>query len=101
MQPTPAAARYISTGEPRPPAPIPAPPPRPTADTEALARALQSELARVGCYQGPIDGKWGPGSAQALYAFNYWMAGTAPTGRPSQAALDAVRAAEGLICGVD
>lgn len=93
-----AAFEAYMAGDPLAP---PAPAPRPDADTEALARALQGELARVGCYQGAIDGKWGPASAEALYAFNYWMAGTAPTGRPTQAALDAVRAAEGLVCGVD
>ena len=77
-------------------APAMAPDATPVADDDALARALQSELARVGCYGEEIDGKWGPASAQALTAFNYWMAGTAPVGRPTQAALDAVRAAQVL-----
>ena len=31
-----------------------------------LVPALQSELARLGCYGGGIDGDWGPGSAAAL-----------------------------------
>ena len=82
-------------------APVPAPAPAPAAADTDLARALQQELARVGCYQGAIDGKWGPASAQALFAFNHWMAGTAPTDRPTQAALTDVRAAEGLVCGID
>ena len=78
-----------------------APAPAPVAQGSDLARALQSELARVGCYQGAIDGLWGPASAAALETFNTWMAGTASPSRPSEAALAQVRAAEGLVCGVD
>jgi len=81
--------------------PAPVAPAAPTADDDALARALQRELARVGCYAGEIDGKWGPASAQALTAFNGWMAGPGPVDRPTEAALANVRAATGLVCGVD
>ena len=66
-----------------------------------IAEALQRELARVGCYEGVIDGFWGPASIRALTNFNHWMAGTAPPSIPTDEALMQVRAAEGLVCGVD
>jgi hypothetical protein len=34
-----------------------------------LSVAVQSELARLGYYRGPIDGELGPGSRQAIRAF--------------------------------
>lgn len=82
------------------PPPTPAPPPAPAADAD-LARAIQSELSRVGCYLGPIDGTWGAGSARAMQNFNHWWGSAAPTGAPTAAGLHAVRAAPGLVCGVD
>jgi hypothetical protein len=88
---------YLSGG----PAPVAAPAAIAVPDDRELARMLQAELARVGCYGGAIDGLWGAGSAQAMFAFNHWMAGTAPTDRPTAAALEDVRAAVGLVCGVD
>jgi TPR repeat protein len=91
-----AALNAFLTGA--PPPPVPAPAPAPDAD---LARALQAELSRVGCYEGPIDGKWGPGSARAMQNFNHWWGSAAPTGAPTSAGLNAVRAAPGLVCGVD
>ena len=33
---------------------------------EALPRALQAELKRVGCYRMPVDGDWGNGSRTAV-----------------------------------
>lgn len=37
-----------------------------------LVLALQTELKRVGCYLGPLDGIWGPQSRSALDAFGYF-----------------------------
>ncbi|WP_179141845.1 caspase family protein [Salibaculum halophilum] len=34
-----------------------------------LPRAVQTELARLGCYRVGVDGIWGPGSRRALNAF--------------------------------
>lgn len=39
------------------------------AEAKALARRLQSELARLGCYRMAIDGIWGPGSRRSLAAY--------------------------------
>lgn len=62
-----------------PPAAIEAPPavaeapalPEPAVlpPTPDLAIAVQTELKRLGCYRGGIDGKWGPGSRKALAQF--------------------------------
>ena len=41
-----------------------------------LAKAIQKELNRVGCYQGGADGNFGPGSQNALA--NYLKAKTLP-----------------------
>lgn len=40
-----------------------------SADEAVLARAVQTELARLGCYRSGIDGEWGPGSARALLRY--------------------------------
>ncbi len=73
----------------------------PTPDGSNLALALQQELQRVGCYTGALDGRWGNGSISALEAFNNWEGGIAYTVNPTEAALAAVRAVHGLVCGVD
>lgn len=39
-------------------------------DDAAVARTVQEELKRVGCYQGATDGKWGLKSREALVAFH-------------------------------
>ena len=47
-------------------------PPMPEAEAEApvdMARAIQEELARLGCYRSTIDGDWGPKSAKALLRY--------------------------------
>jgi hypothetical protein len=38
----------------------------PGLDGEDLARAVQTELKRLNCYKGMIDGDWGGGSQEAL-----------------------------------
>ncbi|HXE69685.1 MAG TPA: caspase family protein [Hyphomicrobiaceae bacterium] len=47
-----------------------APAPAPVSkDPRALARALQTELKRVGCDPGPVDGNWGRKAEEALDEF--------------------------------
>jgi hypothetical protein len=36
---------------------------------DQLAVAVQTELARMGCYRSGIDGQWGPGSRRALQLY--------------------------------
>ncbi len=59
-------------------------------DPALLARQLQTELARVGCYQGEADGDWGRGSAAALERFNEAAGLELAVDQPSGEALDAV-----------
>jgi hypothetical protein len=73
-------------------------------DPRALARALQTELKRVGCDPGPVDGQWGRQAEEALSEFARRTKTTLPH-EASQAALQAVAAQPrrvcALICGAD
>jgi uncharacterized caspase-like protein len=83
------------------------PPPPPVAPSAAttsplgLARALQSELKRVGCDPGSLDGNWGTKSRQALDKFARFSKLSVPTGEPSEAALEGVAGQLGRICPLD
>ena len=41
----------------------------PDLEGKELARAVQTELRRVGCYQMAVDGSWGKGSSTALTSY--------------------------------
>src|SRR5262245_2389990 len=47
-------------------------------DRAALARALQRELKRVGCYDGEITGVWTTSSRMAMKAFTEHVNATLP-----------------------
>lgn len=53
---------------------------------EALNAALQSELARMGCYRGAVDGAWGNGSRSAVDAY-FQRAGGSPVTREADVTL--------------
>jgi hypothetical protein len=74
---------------------VPAPP---AAGSPELVRALQKELARVGCDPGDADGKWGGRGRVALEEFARRTKIALSTDEPSAAALDAVTAQKGRIC---
>jgi uncharacterized caspase-like protein len=83
---------------------LPAPPLAPSAATTSplgLARALQSELKRVGCDPGSLDGNWGTKSQQALDKFARFSKLSVPTSEPSEAALEGVAGQLGRICPLD
>ena len=63
-----------------------------------LARELQSELARVGCYTIAIDGLWGPGSRKAMTAFNSAKDSDLPVQNPTPGALVAVARETEQVC---
>ncbi len=44
-----------------------------------LARALQTELARMNCYTSGIDGQWGPGSRASVGRYYEQIGGAAPS----------------------
>ena len=80
-------------------------PPAGARDTPDLARALQTELRRVGCDPGGIDGTWGGNAKGALEQFaRLANLSLPPADQPTLAALDAVKGQRGrvcpLVCGV-
>lgn len=47
-----------------------------------LARAIQTELARMNCYRSGIDGIWGPGSRRSVTAYYEEVGGSTPSQDP-------------------
>lgn len=70
-------------------------------EADLLAVELQTELARVGCYEAAIDGLWGPASRRAMTNFNHWAGADALVDRPSPKALVTVARTPAPVCGVD
>jgi hypothetical protein len=85
----------------RPPAERPAPGvgPGPMSDPAALARTLQRELKRVGCYDGEANGVWSPASRSAMKAFTERVNASLPVDRPDPVLLALVQAHQGRACG--
>jgi hypothetical protein len=81
----------------RAPVAAPAPPPPAAAtpidpsDRAALARALQGELKRVGCYQGEITGVWTTSSRLAMKTFNERVNAALPVDAPDPVLLSLVQ----------
>jgi uncharacterized caspase-like protein len=67
-------------------------------DPVSLARALQTELKRVGCDPGELDGVWGAKAKNALADFARLAKRTLPSDAPSSEALQAVLSQKGRIC---
>jgi hypothetical protein len=94
-----------------PPAPPPSDPPQrttsapptvtppPSMPTGAdLARRLQLELQRVGCFAGTPDGRWDDGSREALEFFNRHANTRLDANAATDSALEAVRVKRGIVC---
>jgi hypothetical protein len=84
-----------ATGPAATPAPALAP-----KDARALARALQTELKRVGCDPGPVDGEWGQKAKDALAEFSRQAKTAMRNLEASEAALQAVAAQHGRVCAL-
>src|SRR5262249_47446596 len=67
-------------------------------DPAGLARALQTELKRLGCYAGEADGTWGVEAQSALDGFIRLSKADLPSGPPSKAALEAVTGQSKRVC---
>jgi hypothetical protein len=80
----------------QPPAAEPAP--ELQMDRRDVARLLQLELQRVGCFDGRIDGEFGGATRAALRNFAKLAALSLPEDEPSLDALKAVRGIEKRIC---
>ena len=76
------------------------PPPGAAAprDPVSLARQLQSELKRVGCYDGEISGVWTPRTRTAMKAFTDRVNATLPVHKPDQILLALVQNHHGVAC---
>ncbi|MGE0611916.1 MAG: caspase family protein, partial [Hyphomicrobiales bacterium] len=70
----------------------------PVTDPAQLATTLQTELRRVGCYTGAVDGIWGPGSISAVQRFNLGALASIDTATPSQKSIEAVAAQKRTVC---
>ncbi len=71
----------------------------PWSDHLPLAQQLQRELARVGCYDGEINGVWTPATRRALKAFMDRVNAALPTEAPDRIQLALVEAARERVCG--
>jgi hypothetical protein len=72
---------------------------RPIAgDRLSLAQDLQSELQRVGCYAGTIDGVWTPLARKAMQAFTERVNARLPIDEPDYVLLALVRGRQGKVC---
>jgi hypothetical protein len=68
-------------------------------DHAAIARALQRELKRVGCYQGEITGVWTTSSRMAMKTFNERVNATLPVDNPDPVLLSLVQGHRDRACG--
>ena len=85
---------------PKPPAPAVAPQ-RATAtpgDRASLARELQRELKRVGCYSGDINGVWTTSSRMAMKSFTDQVNASLPIDNPDYVLLSLVQGHQDKAC---
>jgi hypothetical protein len=66
--------------------------------TDDLPRLLQSELRRVGCHTGSIDGSWSAAAQRSLALFNKSAGTTLDTKVASLDTLDVVRGRSARVC---
>ncbi len=70
----------------------------PPPATVPTIRAIQSELRRHGCYEGALDGDWGPASRYAAIAFTQAVNAALPVDQPDAALLTLARRHPGRAC---
>jgi hypothetical protein len=89
-----ATAPPASSGSPTP-APLTGPAPG------EVARLLQTELARVGCFSGTVNGEWNASSRRALDAFKTNAKVKIDSKTANLEALDAVRDKQARVCPLE
>ncbi|HWB44232.1 MAG TPA: hypothetical protein VG900_02230 [Hyphomicrobiaceae bacterium] len=101
-----AYAEAVTVAQPRLPEPVivkvpqrahPAPPINP-ADSAGLARALQSELKRVGCYEGHVSSVWTPAARKAMQTFTERTNARLPVDKPDVVLLSLVQSHREPVC---
>lgn len=74
--------------------------PKPDPDVQRqLARQIQAELKRVGCYGGRLDGSWGDRSRRAMETFVSRVNASLPTREPDVFLLSLIKGQSGDVCG--
>lgn len=71
----------------------------PELTQRTLVLAIQSELKRVRCYDGPSDGAWTPKSKQAMQRFIELANASLPTRDPDAVHLSLLKAQRSAVCG--
>ena len=64
-----------------------------------LAREIQQQLRRVGCYWGRVDGSWDPATKDAMREFINRVNATLPLDQPDYAQLALVQSQSDDVCG--
>lgn len=67
-------------------------------DHLSLAQELQSELQRVGCYAGSIDGVWSPLAKEAMKSFMQRVNAQLPVNEPDYVHLALVKGRQDKVC---
>ncbi|WP_029080217.1 MULTISPECIES: caspase family protein [unclassified Bradyrhizobium] len=70
----------------------------PAAPQEDLAKSVQSELSRVGCFTGSVDGEWNAASRRSLTLFNRHAGTKFDVKLASLDALDAIKLKPARVC---
>src|SRR5215467_8655569 len=68
-------------------------------ERDALARELQKELRRVGCYEGDINGTWSQSTRRAMKAFIERMNARLPIEEPDAVLYSLVKGQDEPVCG--
>lgn len=97
-------AAPLPLSEPAPPAePLPEtlPEPAESPSLATLALETQTELKRLGCYGGSLDGIWGKGSQNALASFAQHSGRVLDTLTPTLSLLGELQPLTGRVCPLD
>jgi hypothetical protein len=68
-------------------------------DTASIAREIQKELNRVGCYDGAINGLWSARTRQAMKDFIDGVNARLPIDKPDEVLLSLVMGQSEIVCG--
>jgi hypothetical protein len=71
----------------------------PPLDQRGLAREIQRELKRVGCYAGDVNGVWSPAARRAMKTFTDRVNASLPVERPDYILLAMVQNHQDKACG--
>lgn len=66
----------------------------------SLARTIQIELKRVGCYDGAVDGSWSPATKRSMKAFTDSVNAVLPVESPDYILLTLLQGQRAAACGV-